>query len=476
VTAAEIDGTDVRPVSTSVVRRDWGSSVFGIVAEGQARRRPSDIALVVVALALVAIASAGATEVTTIEAAVFDLIATLPGGLEPLWKTLYFLAPIVAGALLVTALVARRPRLLVTQVVAVGVAWLVGVALSATVDVPDTLSDAGIALLGHTPDFPVVLVAASAAGLWASRPYLTRPARRMLEAVFWLSAIAAAALAEGLPGAVIASVVLAWGAAALAHLCFGSPAATPSADQVAGSLRDLEVDPGGLRLAREQPWGATYYTAGSEAEVSIEVVGRDATDARLLSKLWRFIWYKDSGPTLSLTRLDQAATVVLEFLRDIRRRYPAEVTVYIVMDNLSAHWTAEIRRWAVNNNVGLLPTPTNARHLNRIECHFWAYDEFVINGSHNSNWTEFSTPPRPTSAAATTTATTPASSSSRTGAESPDHYRRNDPRHPTSSSSNGCQLRRGVHRPRRQRRGDRIPSRTQAGLTTAGGTGGVGPG
>jgi hypothetical protein len=170
------------------------------------------------------------------------------------------------------------------------------------------------------------------------------------------------------------------------------------------------------------------------------------------------------------------AAVVLEFLRDIRRRYPAEVTVYIVMDNLSAHWTAEIRRWAVNNNVGLLPTPTNARHLNRIECHFWAYDEFVINGSHNSNWTEFSTPPRPTSAAATTTATTPASSSSRTGAESPDHYRRNDPRHPTSSSSNGCQLRRGVHRPRRQRRGDRIPSRTQAGLTTAGGTGGVGPG
>jgi hypothetical protein len=183
VTAAEIDRTDVRPVSTSVVRRGRGSSVFGIVAEGHARRRPSDIARVVIALVLVAIACAGATEVTTIEAAVFDLIATLPGGLEPVWNALYLLAPIVAGALLVTALVARRPRLLVTQAVAVGVAWLVGVALSATVDVPDTLSDAGVALRGHTPDFPVELVAASAAGLWASRPYLTRPARRMLEAI-----------------------------------------------------------------------------------------------------------------------------------------------------------------------------------------------------------------------------------------------------------------------------------------------------
>ena len=84
------------------------------------------------------------------------------------------------------------------------------------------------------------------------------------------------------------------------------------------------------------------------------------------------------------------AKVVLEFLKDVRRRYPAEVTVYIVMDNLSARWTPEIRRWAIESNVGLLPTPTNASHLNRIECHFWAYVEFVINGSDYANWTEFS--------------------------------------------------------------------------------------
>ena len=84
------------------------------------------------------------------------------------------------------------------------------------------------------------------------------------------------------------------------------------------------------------------------------------------------------------------AKVVLEFLKDVRRRYPAETTVYIVMDNLSAHWTPQIRRWAIESNVGLLPTPTNASHLNRIECHFWAYVEFVINGSDYRDWTEFS--------------------------------------------------------------------------------------
>jgi transposase len=83
------------------------------------------------------------------------------------------------------------------------------------------------------------------------------------------------------------------------------------------------------------------------------------------------------------------ADVVLEFLKDIRRRYQAEITVYIVMDGLSAHWTPDIRRWAVENNVGLLPTPTNASHLNRIECHFWAFVEFVIKGSDYADWSQF---------------------------------------------------------------------------------------
>jgi len=91
-----------------------------------------------------------------------------------------------------------------------------------------------------------------------------------------------------------------------------------------------------------------------------------------------------------LEKRSVTAKVTLEFLRDIRRRYADETTVYIVMDCLSAHWTKEIRDWAVNNNVGLIPTPTNASHLNRIECHFWAYVEFVVNGSDYADWTEFS--------------------------------------------------------------------------------------
>ena len=299
------DPAAIGPVATSVMRRRWGSSVFGIVAEGHARRRPSDIVRVVVAAAVVALTAVGATDVTRIEAAAFDVFASLPDGLEPVWEVLYLLTPVVAGVLVVTALVARRRRLLATQVVAAGVAWAVGAVLSAAVDVPETLTDAAQALHGRTPHFPVVLMAAGAAVLRASRPYLTRPARRLVETAFWLSPVAAAALAEGLPGAVVASLVLAWAAGAVALLCFGSPAATPSTDQVADSLRDLGVDPTGLRLAPEQIWGVTSYVAGAEGDLAIEVVGRDATDAHLFAKAWRFAWYKDSGPTLTLTREHQ---------------------------------------------------------------------------------------------------------------------------------------------------------------------------
>ncbi len=55
-----------------------------------------------------------------------------------------------------------------------------------------------------------------------------------------------------------------------------------------------------------------------------------------------------------------------------------------------SRWCDRPGQWAVENNVGLLPTPTNASWLNRIECHFWAYVEFVVKGSDYTDWTEFS--------------------------------------------------------------------------------------
>jgi hypothetical protein len=53
----------------------------------------------------------------------------------------------------------------------------------------------------------------------------------------------------------------------------------------------------------------------------------------------------------------------------------------VIQDNLSAHWTEEVRAFAAANNMTLVPTPTYARWLNRIECHFGAMVGAIFAGS-----------------------------------------------------------------------------------------------
>ena len=58
------------------------------------------------------------------------------------------------------------------------------------------------------------------------------------------------------------------------------------------------------------------------------------------------------------------------------------------MDNLSAHWTEEVTSWAGGANVELVPTPTYASWLNRIEPQFGVMVEFVIAGSNYADHAE----------------------------------------------------------------------------------------
>ena len=63
---------------------------------------------------------------------------------------------------------------------------------------------------------------------------------------------------------------------------------------------------------------------------------------------------------------------------------------------------------------------TRQHRLNRIECHLWAFAEFVVEGSDYPDWVEFTKTTQARSSAATVTAATPASSNSRTAARSPE--------------------------------------------------------
>jgi hypothetical protein len=79
----------------------------------------------------------------------------------------------------------------------------------------------------------------------------------------------------------------------------------------------------------------------------------------------------------------------LTFMRQIRLAYPASIRIYWIQDNLSCHWTPAIRAWAAGNNVELVPTPTYASYLNRIESHFGAIGEFVVKNADYLDWDSF---------------------------------------------------------------------------------------
>ncbi len=70
----------------------------------------------------------------------------------------------------------------------------------------------------------------------------------------------------------------------------------------------------------------------------------------------------------------------LQFLK-YRSRFPADQRIYMIQDNLSAHWTPEVRRWARRNQVTLAPMATNASRMNPIECRCTEVESLAFAGS-----------------------------------------------------------------------------------------------
>jgi len=71
----------------------------------------------------------------------------------------------------------------------------------------------------------------------------------------------------------------------------------------------------------------------------------------------------------------------LAFLKWLRRRYRAEETLHIVLDNYGTHPKQEVLAWAKRHRVKFYWTPTNASWLNRIESQFTAMKAFALENS-----------------------------------------------------------------------------------------------
>ncbi|HXY93018.1 MAG TPA: lysylphosphatidylglycerol synthase domain-containing protein [Acidimicrobiia bacterium] len=289
--------------------RELRHRAFGHADEHPFRRLTGDWVRVGAATALLLLSARHVGDDTRVEQDVSRFFAQLPDGAHGLFTACSRLGSLWAVLLVAAAaLLARRWRLALVLVVAGAIAWFVGRLMGflvAGASVGAALAD--VFHPSKQPVYPTIPLALTAAVILAAAPFLTRPTRRVGELFVLLVALGTLYRSDGSLNAIFAGFVLGWGVAAVVHLAFGSPAGRPTTAQITAALSELGVDVAAVELAPVQARGFTRVVArrADGALLPVRVYGRDAADTQLLAKLYRFVFYKDSGATLTITRLQQ---------------------------------------------------------------------------------------------------------------------------------------------------------------------------
>jgi uncharacterized protein (TIRG00374 family) len=244
---------------------------------------------------------------SAVELSIVRALNPPPNAISWLVTTVFWLgsAGVIALLVIVGLLI---PRLHAIRWVALAglLTWGVCVLLGALLG-PAAGRPAVDALHGLNTGYPVTQLAVTIGVAATALPYLSRPVHRLVSFLIALVVLAGICAGQALPVNAISSVALGWGVAAALHLAVGSPLGLPSAAEITEWITDLNVAVRDLTRAPRQVWGVEQFTGHDPAghAVELSVYGRDASDARVLAKVWRFCLYQDSGPTLILDRLQQ---------------------------------------------------------------------------------------------------------------------------------------------------------------------------
>jgi uncharacterized membrane protein YbhN (UPF0104 family) len=287
--------------------RDWRSIVFAPLGDGQRRRRGSDAVRLTVAVLATLCAILAVQSNSRPEQVIADVLHPSPDGIRWLIDVFWIGGSFgTVAVLLLLAALRRRWDVLRDLAIAAGgalaVSGILVLALGAAGGRPHTLY-----FDGYNLSFPVLHVAVAVGVATTGLPYLARGVQRLIEFVLALAILATVVAGQGLPANVIGSMAIGWGVTAALHLALGSPIGLPSGEEVRALLGTVGLEPTSVVPAPHQTWGVAHYLAdmGEGQALAVSFYGRDATDAQLLTKLWRFVFYRHSGAGLALTRIQQ---------------------------------------------------------------------------------------------------------------------------------------------------------------------------
>ena len=299
--------------------------MFGVVPDRGLERRPTEIIRASFGLLCLALGTVTATSISPLEQSVHNLIDALPEaivhGLRWINATGALLAIVLVS---IAALASRRPRFIGGIMLAAGASFAATTLLQRLIDAPH----AGGGPSGGYPAFPNTRLAILATIFFVASPELTRPARRLMWLLLMLVCVSLAVVTNGYPTGFVGGVGLGLFLAAVIHLIIGSPDGSPSVEAVTDDLDRMGLAVGSLTTSANQVWGENAFEASDDTgRLRVIVIGRDATNAQFLTKLLRYVWMKDSGPSLVVDREQQIEHRAYLLMRAERGGVPASTVL-----------------------------------------------------------------------------------------------------------------------------------------------------
>ena len=291
--ATDVRGLVTRPSGWGHIRLYRAS-----VSAGHGRRRVDTITLAFYALGLAVLVPAARTT-DGVEAALAEVVASLPTVIAPFAALPYDLLAVWAVGMVAMAGIRRHWRLVLSLMTVIPIAAAVTLVLN---DALGLEGDARELALGAPVDgVPIQLVIslgmASVAARELSRPFRTTTHRLAVAAV-----LGALLLPVTTPYRVLCGMLAAGLTAGLVRLAFGTPQASISANDVRLGLGDLGV---ATAPVDEWPEGAHEAIGVDGSRLLVQTMGRDERDTQLTVSVWRFLWYRNSGSRLRLSPSQQ---------------------------------------------------------------------------------------------------------------------------------------------------------------------------